>query len=346
MKIIKFIFFITIAIFASCSLELNDYDILDIDSAERNIDKSVVSANWVETEKQFSNSGLEMVGKRELSILSNELTLDDFFSGTTQCFPAYDESFSRFSLYSFDQLKDDTTHFHLKMDYLVSYVDSLLTASIPVHAYELTWKFHQVIFTTIALFDVYGELLYDNILFNVIQSERISTTGRSLLSRGEIPVYGGIESGNEVIHFYYNHDYCYVAEAWLWWEEFGHHVTEYTPSAQDSSQMVSNTYYVHDTVVYNKGYYIDDDHPNLMVINDFRNLSTADYGLYQYCLWIGPNKSDYIPNLQLEYSVLDPGMRKDLSQTIYEDDQSKFRRYNGCSTVGFVEMKIIIPPVN
>lgn len=84
MKIINSLFFSTIVIISSCSMELNDYDILDIGSADRSIDKSIVYAIGVENEKQFSNSGLEMVGKRELSILSNELTLDVFFSGTTQ----------------------------------------------------------------------------------------------------------------------------------------------------------------------------------------------------------------------------------------------------------------------
>lgn len=318
----------------SCYNELEDIDILglkDVDFLE--IRQSFNDINNDEFEGQIKCSQLELVEKKQTSYIKNDLSVNDFISHLS-CFPAYNGSLTHFELYSYDYLINDTLLLHNKISYLTSYLDSILNDNLEYNIFELQWNYRDSTFYTIAIFDVSGDLVYDNILFNLIAAKDFKQKNvKQKLSRYEMPSNNCYMSDYEEVIFYNRSDMI-VANSWVWWEEYGHFASRpYYGSGIDSMTVIgTEEYYVHEQLRHGGGSWILND--NLETINHFQDLSNNYYGMFICCLWAGP--SGYKPTI--DYSQLYPGLQLNLSELIIDD------RWLGCTTEGFVKMQMIAPP--
>lgn len=116
-----------------------------------------------------------------------------FFNEDMVCYPVYNNDLSKMFIVSYDVFANDTILVHMKIDYLKTYVDSLLDNS-SYNVEEHIWSYNNKEFRTLSLIDsVTGELLYDNLLFNVLRTHTMSRLARNNLTRGELSYISGYE---------------------------------------------------------------------------------------------------------------------------------------------------------
>lgn len=320
--------------FHSCYNVFEDIDILglkDGDFVDTSLSFNLVNND--EFEGQIKCSQLKLVEKKQISYNKRDLSVNDIINHFS-CFPAYNGSLTHFEMFSYDYLINDTLLLHNKINYLTSYVDSILNDISDYNVFELQWNYCDSTFYTIALYDLSGDLVYDNILFNLITSKDFKhNNAKQKLSRSEIPSNNCYMSDYEEVIFY-NRSGMIVANSWVWWEEYGHFASRpYYGTGTDSITVIgTEEYYVHEQLRHGEGSWTLNTY--LETINAFQDLSNNCYGLFTCCLWAGP--AEYKP--VVDYSQLEPGMKCNLSELIIDD------RWLGCMTEGFVKMQIIAPP--
>lgn len=317
----------------SCYNELEDIDILGLKYGEFvDIKPSFSIVNNDEFERQIKCSNLELVEKKQTSYNKSDLSISDFITHLS-LFPAYNGSLTHFELHAYNDLINDTLFIHNKMSYLTSYIDSILNDNLEYNIYELQWKYCDSTIYTIALFDVSGDLVYDNILFNLITAKDFKQNKiKQRLSIYEIPSNNCYMSDyHEVI--FYNRSDMIVANTWVWWEEYGHFASRPYYGIGNDSLIVIGTeeYYVHEQLRHGGGSWVLNN--NLATINDFQDLSNNYYGMFICCLWAGPK--EYKPTV--DYSQLYPGLQINISELLIDD------RWLGCTAEGFMKMQMIAP---
>ncbi len=321
-------------ILTSCSNELLDCDILGLTEWSQDINQLKIEAisNVNEMESQMYNSGLELVKEEEINCNKTELTNEQFFYSDKAFFPAYKDSLTAFRLYTYNELDRDTTMLHFNMEYLKGYVDSILVDTIDYIVKRLTWKYNGSEFFTIALYDKYDELVYDNILFNLLRAETVSTRRNvlSYLTRGENPIGIGDEAGTRRVT-YVGSLGIIAAESWLWWEEYGHMAR--VPLYKADTIYAWNYHYVHDYLDTGGGSWTINS--NFSVINRFVDISTTNEARFTYCIWAGP--VGYKPDVSSFFveSNFAPGLYYSLSEFVGD---------GLVQTEGWVEMKTFSIP--
>ena len=320
MKTRKIQLLAAIVLFAlnACTNDMDDMDILNLDRQTVGFEMDVLFSEITteEADRQMKNSMLRLTGKRELRVSKNSLTIDDFFGNSEACFPAYKESLAYFELYTYDSLKNDTLMFHYKMEYMEEYVDSILNDINDYTVYELTWKYKASKLNTIALYDSNDGLVYDNILFNIIEF-RITKdkNNKNILSRSEYPPGNYFASGSDFVEFYDKSNYL-RAQAFLWWYECGH--MNSAPIYNQHGEIIAlYYYYVHDDVIQYTDQWIDTYNgynKKLSIINRFEDFSTSNAGQYIYCLWVGPKT--LMPNVDPYFQYYYPNYKINFTHVI------------------------------
>ena len=296
----------------ACTNELEDLDILGMGESSFQLEQIMeYSEGITETAKtQMTNSFLRNTGKKELPMTKGDLTPNDFFGTGQACFPAYSESMAYFDLFPYDSLINDTLKFHFRMKFLEDYVDSILNDDIDYKVYEMKWKHKGSVVTTIALYDDNDGLVYDNILFNIIDiSHSTGNNSKINLSRGESPS-AYYTSGSEYV--YSSSSYGITrAEAFLWWYEYGHMGS--APIYGAGGNIVQITYYyVHDRLLYYFDQWSDYNYSTITRLEDFSNSSEANF---TYCVWAGPTNNK--PDVDFYFTSFIPGLYIDLSGTTF-----------------------------
>lgn len=322
-----------IAIFAlfSCTSIMDDMDILSIGESSLQLEQIMEYSEGIsETAlRQMTNSFLRNTGRKELAMTKEDLTSSDFLGTGQACFPAYSESMAYFDLFPYDSLKNDTLKFHFSMKYLEEYIDSILNDDIDYKVYEMKWKHKGNEVTTLALYDSNDGLVYDNILFNII--DICHSTGKNSkknLSRREYP-NGCYAVGSDFVIFYNQNNYP-VAGSSLSWYEYGHMGS--APVYGSNGNIIEIIYfYVHDRIVHYSDTY--ENNSSYSVINRFEDFSSSSEAKIMYCLWAGPTiyKPDYVDSY-LNYYIpdMDYPLSYFLPDTINED-------WSGCYVNGFIK---------
>ena len=302
-----------IAIFAlfSCTSIMDDMDILSIGESSLQLEQIMEYSEGIsETAlRQMTNSFLRNTGRKELAMTKEDLTSSDFLGTGQACFPAYSESMAYFDLFPYDSLKNDTLKFHFSMKYLEEYIDSILNDDIDYKVYEMKWKHKGNEVTTLALYDSNDGLVYDNILFNIINVCHISDLNKNKkLSRSENIPNEYYTSGSEYV--FSSSSYGLIrAEAWLWWYEYGHMGS--APIYDANGNIVRIIYYyVHDRLLYDFDQWSNYNYSTITRLQDFSNSSEANF---TYCVWAGPTMS--MPDVDHYLSNYIPGLYIDLSGT-------------------------------
>ena len=300
---------------SSCTNTIDDMDVLGLDEQTLFDEDRTLNPNIIididGKNTQESDVVLCIKSKRELRVSKNTLSLDDFFGTDETCFPAYRDSIMQFELYTYTDLKDDTVMYHFRMDYLKSYVDSLLHDENDYRVYELKWKYRGTEVTTIALYDNNDDLVYDNILSNIVIIKIQSKKDRKkILSRSENPYSGsGYDFNTESVKYWieYNSPYysgnVVLGEATFYWFEYGHWAT--APIYEGSTLVAVCHYYSHDELIHYTDYNIPNPYYASMV-SVFRDYSEADKARFGYCIWVGP--SGEAPVVTDYFNQFVPGM--------------------------------------
>ncbi|MBR6369559.1 MAG: hypothetical protein IKS24_00610 [Bacteroidaceae bacterium] len=328
-QLLLFASFLSLMGINACTNEFEDLDILDLKSDPFILRENTLSLDNLsdETERQMTNSMLRLKSKKMLDISKSSLSANDFFGTGQACFPVYKESLTHFELYPYDSLRNDTLMFHNRMDYLEEYVDSILNDDFDYYVYELTWKSKGQEFNTIALYDSYEGLVYDNILFNIINICHISDLNKNKrLSRTENLPNGCWTSGTEYVAGVYNG--AVKAEVFLSWYEFGHMGT--APIYNHDTLYAIQYYYVHDRLNYYMDQWSGYQYSTIQRFADYSNLSEAKF---TYCIWAGPENN--CPNVDYYFQFYSPNYIVDLSNYPYGFPISYYE--------GFVKMIYIQP---
>lgn len=272
---------------SSCVNEIDDFDVLGIKSSI--VDESYiypVGGPDYESALQLKNSGLELLGTKTLDQDKQELTLSDFLEGDEALFPVYPKDLTYFELVPYPSLKEDSIGLHFVSNDVSHYIDSLLGDSEQYHVVEQSWNYRGQDIKTLSLYTIDDELVYDNILFNMININKIryDSNRRRMLSRSEGPYYG---NGSAIDYVgFVNRVGTVVSESWVWWEEYGHMQSEPIRDGR-TGEIISLCYhYVHDYLDHDGNTYVYNDY--LTAINIFEDYSTYNAGRFSYCIWAGP----------------------------------------------------------
>lgn len=181
----------------SCTIS-DDFDILGL--GNRNLD--TFSSFVLENSTLLQNNNVVSVGTKEISI--NSINLSSFLNDDYDCFPVYSTDFKTFHLVNWSFFKSDTVAIHYKGEYIIHYVDSILSSDNDLKVVENTWRKDNKLFKTLSLIDkTTGDLLYDNFVFNFFRNEIHLNSSKRLLTRAESPVVGNVEyisiSNSEIV---------------------------------------------------------------------------------------------------------------------------------------------------
>lgn len=84
-----------------------------------------------------------------------------------------------------DFIINDTNTIHLPISAIKQIVSNVVKCQEEYDIVKLTWSFHNEIFSTLAVFDKNGQIVYDNIITNIPLSQIEIPTRRSKLTRAE-----------------------------------------------------------------------------------------------------------------------------------------------------------------
>ena len=336
-QLIFFASFLSLMGMNACTNGLEDMDVLDLKSDPFILRENTLSLDNLsdETERQMTNSMLRLKSKKMLDISKSSLSANDFFGTGQACFPAYKESMAHFELYPYDSLRNDTLMFHNRMDYLEEYVDSILNDDFDYYVYVLTWKSKGQEFNTIALYDSNDGLVYDNILFNIIELTTIKRSGgKRILSRTENVPGGYYASGSDFVELY-DASYCLKGQIFFSWYEYGHMGS--APVHDENGNIIQIVhFYVHDSIFHYSDKWADsfirgnnNTNDSISIINKFKNFSTAGASQFMYCLWIGP--SSLKPNVDPYFQYFFPHYNINFSYIVSSGP------FNGCSIGGVLD---------
>ncbi|MBO5932559.1 MAG: hypothetical protein J6Q19_02395 [Bacteroidaceae bacterium] len=209
----KINFLILLILICSCNNELYDSSLLVL-SEEDNYSSLNSAKDFLKNYNTLDLLGLELVEMNDYSS-KNKLSVEDFFNDNEQYYVAYNGSTKNPKLITYTMLQKDTCMIHYKHDDLVKHIETLLTGKSQYNVKELKWNYKNEMFSTIALFDRNtGELLYDNILYNILAIE-VNNSSKKYLNRGEYVkyvnesitfTYGGQKLGATML-WYYAGDY-------------------------------------------------------------------------------------------------------------------------------------------
>jgi len=185
MKKVFLSFCTTIIMLCSCT---SDYglDVLGLEDFSMSPEKSIASF-LSDNSITFSKNGLSLICTEEYRG-SKRLSADVLLNNEYDCYPIYSSNMNSMKLVPLSHFMTDTVSLHYKYEYLLSYVDSLLNNSNKLEFKELTWEYNDKRIKTIAIFDLLtGEILYDNIMYNLFSQKSLNSKVVKKLTRSENP---------------------------------------------------------------------------------------------------------------------------------------------------------------
>lgn len=303
MKKVFLSFCTTIIMLCSCT---SDYglDVLEIDMDFNRTWQQELSEVLEDYSAILDSSSVSLLDYKQIDYL--DLDTSYFFNNKSRCHPIFFNSFDRFTLVSYAILKTDTAAIHFKYEYLLNSVMTLLSNIDSYNVVELKWQYNgEQQFTTYSLFDKRtNELMYDNILTNIITPESKILKNKKVLTRSEVGGgHNSFGSNFNVISFYSTTGVL-LAEAVSSWEERGH--WRQIPIKDSCNNVVGYDFaYVHDNLIFNHDSWYDTNNNNITILNELIDYSTSYYGAFKRVLWVGP--SNYAPVAPFE-DVAIPGI--------------------------------------
>lgn len=193
----KIFYLLQLTALISCSIS-DDFDLLEIGDYSYDGFSSFVSDN----RNVLQDNNVVFVSSKEIK--QKEIKLSSFLNDDYNAFPVYSTNYKTFNLVNWSFFESDTITIHYKGDYIIHYLDSLLSSDHDFKVVENTWKKGSKQFRTLSLIDkITGDLLYDNFVFNCFRNEIRLNSSNKLLSRTESPVVGNVEyisiSNSEIV---------------------------------------------------------------------------------------------------------------------------------------------------
>ncbi len=239
-----------------------------------------------------------------------ELNSEAFFSGESGYFPVYTKKDSVFEIISYDNmLKDESCTYNFNISAVNKKIEKLLENKENYNVVQLTWKFDNDTFNSIALFDKKtGELEYDNILFNVVTISKLSSKNfAEILSRSENVFYN--DQGSDYVSFEKNN--VKIAHVYFSWGETGHWIR--TPLYQNSIIIGYSYTYIHDFLSYNFDVWAITNNPSIpngATLGDLIDLSSINTYSFKYVCWAGYETAPILQNFSL-YMCSDGSLNDD-----------------------------------
>jgi len=287
--------------FVSCTNDfVNSVSICDI-NVEKGTTKSSVMDVMTLNKPIFDNIGLKI---KKITSLSREeigsINLSSFINDKSY-FPAYKDNTKNLVLVGFDTMMNDTSLIHQQGKQIREYIQAMISSETEYKARRITWSHNGSDFSSIALFDSESnELIYDNILFNVINVYTDNKT-KQYIHMGEGPTVI-----MESVSFYYMDNY-YTADGL--WSYSGHYenVAYETPTGNTTwREYVYGGYEILSRPM--TEYYAPNNSYSRCVFDIEENSNNNAYGLYmvrfgcgfgQYADFLGyqsnfgPSKTNY-----------------------------------------------------
>lgn len=295
---------VTLYFMVSCSME-NNIDFLGIGG-------STEPRTWQEELAWIIDSHHSVLENSNLALLDYELLNgyyveeEDFFKNENISFPIFTSTFDKCYIASYSFIKNDTTTIHYKSSYLEKYLRDIISSDIEYDIIELTWKTGDTDFKTKALFDSEtGELLYDNVLFNLINMPQKEDGSRNrLLTRSEGGDWGKTYDSDFEIIYYFNENDILLGHISVYWYEWGYwDNVEIKDSIGNVIGNIRQYQHIHCDCTFNPW---TNGTPFVVTRYGFNDFSADNYGKYRFFIWVGM-LNDY-PGEDYIYGLLDgPG---------------------------------------
>lgn len=300
MKKVFLSFCTTIIMLCSCT---SDYglDVLEIDMDFNRTWQQELSEVLEDYSAILDSSSVSLLDYKQIDYL--DLDTSYFFNNKSRCHPIYFNSFDRFTLVPYAILKTDTAAIHFKYEYLLNSVMTLLSNIDSYNVVELKWQYNgEQQFTTYSLFDKRtNELMYDNILTNIITPESKILKNKKVLTRSETGGSQGnsgqiIDESTDVLDFW-NKGNELVASVLSHWVEYG--TWNEVPIRDSSNKVIGYSYqYQHIHLSHHSDRWSANE-TYITAKVEFQDLSGSTYGLFKRFLWVGPN--EYCPSAPFDY---------------------------------------------
>lgn len=336
MKKVFLSFCTTIIMLCSCT---SDYglDVLEIDMDFNRTWQQELSEVLEDYSAILDSSSVSLLDYKQIDYL--DLDTSYFFNNKSRCHPIFFNSFDRFTLVSYAILKTDTAAIHFKYEYLLNSVMTLLSNIDSYNVVELKWQYNgEQQFTTYSLFDKRtNELMYDNILTNIITPESKILKNKKVLTRSETSGSQGnsgqIIDQNTAMLDFYNRNFDLVATALSHWEEYG--TWKEVPIRDSLNKVIGYSYQYQHIRLYHYSERWSANENYITATVDFQDLSGSTYGMFKRFLWVGPN--EYCPTTPYEVISQD---------NMYYDYSGSCNNNNSwytCQYKGFAEQFVIAP---
>jgi hypothetical protein len=336
MKKVFLSFCTTIIMLCSCT---SDYglDVLEIGMDFNRTWQQELSEVLEDYSAILDSSSVSLLDYKQIDYL--DLDTSYFFNNKSRCHPIYFNSFDRFTLVPYAILKTDTAAIHFKYEYLLNSVMTLLSNIDSYNVVELKWQYNgEQQFTTYSLFDKRtNELMYDNILTNIITPESKILKNKKVLTRSETSGSQGnsnqiIDQSTDVLDFW-NKGNELVASVLSHWEEYG--TWNEVPIRDSLNKVIGYSYQYQHIRLYHYSEKWSANENYITATVDFQDLSGSTYGMFKRFLWVGPN--EYCPTTPYEVISQD---------NMYYDYSGSCNNNNSwytCQYKGFAEQFVIAP---
>ena len=337
MKKVFLSFCTTIIMLCSCT---SDYglDVLEIDMNFNRTWQQELLEVLEDYSAILDSSSVSLLDYKQIDYL--DLDTSYFFNNKSRCHPIYFNSFDRFTLVPYAILKTDTAAIHFKYEYLLNSVMTLLSNIDSYNVVELKWQYNgEQQFTTYSLFDKRtNELMYDNILTNIITPESKILKNKKVLTRSETSGSQGnsyqlIDWDTTILEFH-NKASELIAAAYSHWEEYG--TWKEVPIKDTLNKVIGYSYqYQHIDLLHYTDEWVKYENDVTSIV-EFQNLSGSSFGMYKRYMWVGPiNESR--PTMPFDF-LSTPGMYHDYSGVCSFDGSWYPLQYHG-----FAEYVVIAP---
>lgn len=288
-------FFIFIALTGACS---NDLDFVPTSDS---------TLDWVESFNVITSDNNLTLSRNNLSIIQRKqikgvlISEKYFFEDEYAYLPVYLLDNTKFSLKQIDTIKKDTSIVSLQhLEKIKTKVCEIIDTQESFDFVEITWKKDNAYFKSMAVFDkITGELVYDNILYNIITSANYSGGFSNRIVSAEYE--NAEDEGSDYVSFSEeNVEYAWVS---LNWYEHGH--WDFTDGPIIDDYFERTYFYRHDILEHHFDYGVSPKNGqiqhfvdwNLIPYTTIYDYSGTDYFRFKYYMCAAKNTFSFTPAL-------------------------------------------------
>ena len=276
---------ITFSLFYLCCSCSVDYLMPELTDSTQDWE-STINQIIDENESTLLKNGVRLLSMKPLVV--DSLEEHYFINESNSFFPIYNQDMSEFKIAPLEEVMRDTVGYHVKISIIQDKLSSLLNQGDKLIPVTLYWSNQEKEFTTVALFDaVSGELLYDNLLYNVVL---VSTTTDDMLT----PMMTSSEFENSFTNGSDNVTYSInnvpIVSASINWQEYGHWTYYDVLYPYNDNEFIRKYTYQHERTEFVFGHYINPNysqteyHYGYGVDNRVNNYSGHGYHFQYYLL--------------------------------------------------------------